>query len=484
MFSMAVGDFNNDTRWDIVVTHESNVGILLGYGNGTFANETTFPITNSSLQSVVVGDFDNDGRLDIVVTNDDGDVGILLGHGDGTFVSEQWYPTDSTVSSMAVADFDNDGRLDIVVTHYDKNNVGILLGYRDGVFASEKKFPTGSGPQSVATGDFNNDGRIDIVVANSNDGNVSVLLGYGNGTFANQMTFSTSSDTANPVFVVVGDFNSDHRLDIAVANKYYNAIVVLLGYGNGAFTIANTFSHIFFYNPWFIALGDLNMDSRLDIAVLDDYRLYVYLGSPNDSYLEVLLYSTGSGSTPRSVGVGKFDSDNQLDIVVANSGTNSIGIFLGLGNGDFEAQTMYPTGDASQPYSVAVGDFNNDRQSDIAVANYGTGNVGIFLGCGNGTLTSQKTYFTDSLSYPYSIAIQDINNDTQIDIVVAYFGSNSVAILFGVGDGTFVKKKEILMGYGAGPIFVTIANIINDSPPEIAVANYKRGDVQIISKIC
>jgi hypothetical protein len=73
----AVGNFNNDGLLDIVVanrlvpnTLSSNVGIFLGDGNGTFSDLMSFSTDYYSLtQCVAVGDFNNDSRLDLVVSN-------------------------------------------------------------------------------------------------------------------------------------------------------------------------------------------------------------------------------------------------------------------------------------------------------------------------------------------------------------------------------------------------------------------------------
>ena len=71
-------------------------------------------------------------------------------------------------------------------------------------FMDQMRYPTGSYPQLVVVGDVNSDKRLDIVVANSVDNNVGVLLGYGNGLFADQVTQPTGFD---PVSVAVSDLN-------------------------------------------------------------------------------------------------------------------------------------------------------------------------------------------------------------------------------------------------------------------------------------
>jgi hypothetical protein len=257
-----------------------------------------------------------------------------------------------------------------------------------------------------------------------------------------------------------------------------------LGYGNGDFSGPYRFGAAGFFSPIFVAGSDFNNDGFLDMALFDQYRLYVFLGSTFNSFLNVKTFSTGFGSSPISVSVGDFNKDKIMDVVVANSGSDSIGIFLGLGIGIFGNQTTYSSGIGSMPYSVAVGDFDNDGQLDIGVANYGSGNVGIFLGYGNGSFASQITYFTDPSSNPYSIVVSDINNDRRLDIIIANYGSNYVVIMFGVGNGTFTNKTDISMGYDARPGFVAVADLNNDESLDIAVVNYGSGNVEIISKTC
>ena len=112
----------------------------------------------------------------------------------------------------------------------------------------------------------------------------------------------------------------------------------------------------------------------------------ILLGYGNGSFIISKTYSLAKGSSPRALGVGDFNNDNQSDIVVANYLSYNIGVALGYGNGSFSTIRLFSTGYGSKPRAVAVGDFNNDSLLDIVVANYGSGNIGVFLGYGKGSV--------------------------------------------------------------------------------------------------
>jgi hypothetical protein len=435
--SVAVGDFNQDARLDIAVAilGSSTVGVLLGYGNGTFAAPKTFSTgTNAGTYVIALGDFNNDTRLDITVANTGGsNVGVFLGNGDGTFAAQTAYATGtgSNPNAVAVYDFNKDARLDITVANYLGNNVGVFLGNGDGTFATLLTFSVGtiSGPYSIAVADFNNDTRLDITVANHNGNNVGVLLGNGDGTFQAQMTFSTGVGSL-PLSVTVGDFNKDTRMDIAVANAGGDNVGVLLGNGDGTFSVQTTFSTGANSAPNAVAVGDFNNDTRLDIVVAnyDGNNVGVLLGNGDGTFQAQMIFSFGAGSAPISVAVGDFNNDTRLDIVVANFGSNTVGVSFGNGNGTFLVQPAFSTGVGSAPYTVAVGDFNNDTRPDIAVANVAINNVVIFLGNGNGTFAGPMILSTGNGSYPISVAVGDFNQDTLLDIAVANYGNSSIGI--------------------------------------------------------
>src|SRR5260370_34807429 len=77
---------------------------------------------------------------------------------------------------------------------------------------------------------------------------------------------------------------------------------------------------------------------------------------------------TTLGRSPFSVAVGDFNGDGALDLAVTNFGSGDVSVFLGNGDGSFQAARNFQAG--GNPRSVAVGDFNGDGRLDLAVAKH------------------------------------------------------------------------------------------------------------------
>ncbi|CAF5040037.1 unnamed protein product, partial [Rotaria sp. Silwood1] len=334
---------------------------------------------------------------------------------------------DSNPSSVAIGDFNNDKLSDIAVANTGTNDIGIFLAYENGTFASQTTYSTskGSKPISVTCGDINNDNITDIVVANSGTRTIGILIGYRNGTFSEQAIIATT--TWIPRSVAVGDFNNDNQLDIFLAVSYFIVarIIIYRGYDKGTFVMHESYPARFSTGSYPFVVADINNDNRLDIIVANylDYSIGLILGHVNETSADRTIVSTGSSSEPYTIAVGDFNNDHNLDMAVGNAGSNQVSVFLGYGTGNFASQKLYPTGFQSFPQSIAIGDFDNNRKLDIIVANPGTDNVGIFFGYGNGSFEDQVIYSTGPSSRPSSVVIADFNNDNQTDIVVANMGT-------------------------------------------------------------
>ncbi len=141
---------------------------------------------------------------------------------------------------------------------------------------------------------------------------------------------------------------------------------------------------------------------------------------------------------------------------------------VGFGGGTANTGTI--------PYAVATGDFNGDGKPDLAVANFLDNTISILLGQGDGTFLAQTTYPTGS--NPYSIAIGDFNGDGKLDLAVANTNDNAVSILLGQGDGTFLAQATYPTG--ANPISIAIGDFNGDGKLDLAVANTNDNAVSIL----
>ena len=224
--SVAVGDLNGDGPPDLVTANSrsNDVSVLLGYGDGTFGTAQSFAVSGMpgrSPISVAVADLNGDSDLDLVtinsssLSNEASDVAVLLGHGDGTFAAAQTFAlVGDPPTSMAVADLNGDGYPDLVTIHPKSAEVAVLFGRGDGTFAAMQKIDGGNDPTFVAVADLDWDGHPDLVISNEGLNEVLVLLGRGDGTFAAAQAFTIG----RPLSIAVADLNGDGHPDLVTAN--------------------------------------------------------------------------------------------------------------------------------------------------------------------------------------------------------------------------------------------------------------------------
>jgi len=263
------GDFNHDGNLDIVVPvyyydRVSGVDVLLGRGDGTFEPATYYPSPQIAYQ-VLPGDFNNDHILDLVLLLPDS-LCVLLGNGDGTFQPCIESPLPAEDNAIAVGDFNNDGKLDLAANLESgpQSSAQIMLGNGDGTFTYFASYPVPD-PVSIVAARLTGSKNDDLVIANggANTANgVSVLLGNGDGTFQPAVNYAAS----NPTYAAVADFNGDGIPDIVAVEFLMPAgASVFLGNGDG------TFQPGVFYpagdQSRFVGIGDFNGDHKVDLAI-------------------------------------------------------------------------------------------------------------------------------------------------------------------------------------------------------------------------
>jgi hypothetical protein len=448
-------------------------------------------------QPIAVGDFNKDGKLDVIAglsgVNGAATVAVLLGNGDGTLQPETLYGTVDNPSFVAVADFNGDGNLDWITNANQAFYLAIGLGRGDGTFLAARNFAVGSGTVAAGVADFNKDGKLDVVTANSGSADNTILLGKGDGTF--QPAVSLSVPGLTPVDVVTGDFNNDGNPDFIVLNgnggfvapcygTSMNCLSVYLGKGDGTFQTPSVVSSGS-SGGVFMFVGDFNGDGKLDLAIAQNTSgpptIAILLGNGDGTFTALTPFSTG-GSSIALFQTADLNNDGKLDLVVTDYLKGQVQIFLGKGDGTFQPPTNIATG--RYPGGVAIADFNGDGKLDILLTNELDNTLEFFSGNGDGTFNSGVLMPLPAGFPPANVIIvDDFNLDGKLDIAFDHAGvgrnlvngiSHGMSLMLGNGDGTFQAPQDYLVGRTANPVLNRRGSIVNndfngDGVPDVLV---------------
>lgn len=352
---------------------------------------------------------------------------------------------------------------------------------------------------AIVTGDFNHDGILDVVTFNGTPSglNVSFFKGLGGGKFSTTPVDSPVSATqgmaGGPAFAA--DFNSDGKLDLALAagqglSSSTGVVTILLGNGDGTFTqgesiTVNTSSGA--GNASAIALADFNGDHIPDVAVSDGYNKYtwIYLGKGDGTFTLASTQKFGGNS----VVAGDFNADGKQDVAFASgigSGGDTVGVFLGNGNGTLNSPVLATitggSGAESGTSGLAIGDFYNDRIQSLAVL-YAIGQPDgngitylVTLKYSNGQLVmGPLNQVTQPVAEgPAYVFGGDLNGDFVDDVFITgggYLENPLTQYMLGNGNGTFQSPQNTAYDTQATTFVYPIIRDLNlDSRHDVSIA--------------
>jgi hypothetical protein len=351
------------------------------------------------------------------------------------------------------------------------------------------KIKVGKAPGCVEIADLNNDKFPDLVVTNEGDSSVTILLGKGKAQFeeAKNSPFSAGHAVND---VAIGDFNKDGNPDLAFANHERKYLTVLLGNGQGNFTVApkSPFPVEVIPHTHGIATGDFNNDGRLDL-VTDGWgndQIEVLFGdSINGFEIPGTFFKVGKHPYQR-VRVADINNDGNTDIITTNLEGDNATILLGNGKGNFNEGTgsPFPCGDA--PFGVAIGDVNADGKPDLAIINSpasttdrtGKNGLTVLLGDGTGEFTTMKGSSYEAGKIPNRVAIGDVNGDGVNDIITSDSDDNKIYLFLMNRNGSVLSSSPVTVGNH--PKGVAIADLNGDRKGDIVVCNNLDNDITII----
>ena len=164
-----------------------------------------------------------------------------------------------------------------------------------------------------------------------------------------------------------------------------------------------------------------------------------------------------------------LNNDGYADLAVTNLGSNTDPYSSTTGRQTSAPAVNYTTGTGAgaAPTSVAMADLDDDGNRDLVVTNQGQNSVSTLFGDGTGAVGA-PTNFAVGAS-PAAVASADLNNDGFRDIVTANLGANTVSQLINNGSGSFGTATSYPAG--SSPIGLVVADFDSDGNRDLAVVN-------------
>ncbi len=395
---VAMFDYDNDGRMDLFFTNGAALKdpmsksespdkrdpkfwnrLYQQKADGTFADvtETAGLKGNGFSMGVAVADYDNDGRTDLLVTGYGGN-SLYRNNGDGTFADvtkKAGVGSGGWSTSAGWLDYDRDGRLDLFVGRYvewDFDNGSVYCGeirpgYRaychpdnfkgatnvlyhqraDGTFedvsAKSGIEEPGGKALGVAFADFDNDGFIDIFVANDSV-RQSLYHNKGDGTFediaiSSGAGYDENGKTYAGMGIAAGDYDNDGFMDIFITTLSNETYPLYHNDRDLSFTYTTNSAGVgqitLLYSGWGTHFIDADNDGRRDLFVAQSHVLDTI--EKTNPYLKhqqtpLLMLNSGKGFvnvsasagpafglalTGRGAAFGDLNNDGQLDVVIA-----------------------------------------------------------------------------------------------------------------------------------------------------------------------
>jgi len=221
-------------------------------------------------------------------------------------------------------------------------------------------------------------------------------------------------------------------------------------------------------------IGDGNYASASTTVSLTIYgRSQTTIASLTATTAQISVFGFGF-SAPS----GQLDFDN---VTTGSPVTGPVSLDTTTATSSLLPQVTTSTGSNSLPVWTELADLNGDGIMDLVTSVFGTDSVTVQLGTGDGTFGAATSILISSGFGPAEVHAVSLRPGGTLDLIIGSFNTNQIAVLLGNGDGTFQTPAFYTVGSAANtPTSLTTGDFNHDGNLDVATANTSDNTVSVL----
>jgi len=427
-------DLNNDDLADILFssTGDDKIGWYRNKGEGKFSEQNIISTTANDITKLFSVDLDGNETPDVIAySEEDSTISWYANDGAGDFSSAKIItPNVSLARRLIGVDLDGDGDNDVLTNSLQNNTILWFENLGNGSF-SDKKIITEEveGVVALSVADFNEDGQTDIVTASSTTSLIGWIKNKGGAEFDSLTVIADESDLKGKraYSVLPSDLDLDGDIDIVSGiGSIEGGVIWNENTGQGSFgETKSVFTP--FHTIKYVKTIDIEGDG--DIDVMANHRgfgvsLFTNNGESFSDFKELEIGNTGNLS---SFSLFDLDGDKDLDVITSDLFSNTINWEENNGRGNFSKNTnVLNDPGVVGPEKILVEDLNGDTQSDIIVHTLDQNYLFWFNNNGSGSFSTIDTIKISPRISDLVAVTDDFNDNNTADLITTEFYKISI----------------------------------------------------------
>jgi hypothetical protein len=265
-------------------------------------------------------------------------------------------------------------------------------------------------------------------------------------TYANTLVLKTGVIQNRFGGGVSADFNGDGFKDI-IGNDDNGLPIIYFNNGSGGFI--DTLQYLFYTNTSGHAAADIDNDGDVDFVCGVNGAVKIFLNDGTGHFTDSNVNLNNGGGNPSAIYIMDINNDNVLDIAWSNgSGSSSDHSQIWLNTGTINAPTFTtPIELPAGANSLALGDIDNDSDIDVVI---GSEPVKTYL---NNANAGTFTYKADIGGYVFNVMLADWDKDGDLDyLVYSRYNSYGLRVRKNDGAGNFGSDVILFQDYSTNSV--------------------------------